>query len=935
MVPVTWCRLERRGRACLAGIALFTLALPAMCDSVQPVDASPQANEEPIAFGRLRPFGHYLNRPSGSTATVLPNGSVLIYGAGPWTHSEDSQAAQTMALHGRQQRGYPSSIDPAPKLWDRARRGWSKLPPAPECPEPARYMHTATALPDGKVLMAGGLCDQPKFRDDLTRYKAYTALSLWDAATRQWQAAPLLSEARIFHSANLMPDGSVLIVGGAVDPGLTDTPDALVLSSVEQFSAGRVTPLPGLTKARAKHTATVLGDGSLLVVGGFDDAGHALASAELWSVATRSWQPLPPARVARYSHSATWLPDGRVMVSGGIGADGQILSSVEVWDPKGQTWSDAATLPIPLYGHSAVLLSTGQVLTAGGTWISHRGPIPWAWIWNPANNAWQVAGHTTPNRPSGLAGSSTQITLVARPDGGALVFTPEHIMRWEPTTPDPQRTAPLWREQPSAARLTDDRIMLVGAPESPFGSAPTMARIWDPVARLWADAGTLGKRTWMHDSTLQLPSGRVIHVGVDGDSTMICEAWEKAANRWQPCGSIHVQKEVRGRVRLGLLPGGRAFAIANDEDVLVLDEAHSTWAAWQPQWHTKSMAYGAPIRSQQPLLTIQDAASGQSVGINDEAARFWQDGGSAATRLSLLWESQSQRWAYIFLGRKMGADAQWLPDGCALSTNPLAVFNPISAKVTPLVDPGLGIEPGQAEMVVLTDGTVVAAGVADGAKDPGGGFFQGKASCAGFEPHADDDDYIAGGLAADTPATAPDAAKAASSPSQAIHWRERVMSAMPSRSVLIIVILGALVGYALIKASGSRRMLIGGLALIIGLTALWLQGRLPGSRNATPCKMVGVWSSRQGGQMRRIELKDDGTYAMEDSLLGIDRPGGFTGRWAVRGTKMVWQHDQGGGGLDVNAILPESDTRFTLIEGNGSRTVYELIRAVTSQHCKP
>ena len=54
----------------MAGMALFTLALPAMCDSVQPVDASPQANEEPIAFGRLRPFGHYSNRPVGSTATV-------------------------------------------------------------------------------------------------------------------------------------------------------------------------------------------------------------------------------------------------------------------------------------------------------------------------------------------------------------------------------------------------------------------------------------------------------------------------------------------------------------------------------------------------------------------------------------------------------------------------------------------------------------------------------------------------------------------------------------------------------------------------------------------------------------------------------------------------------------------------------------------------
>jgi len=922
-MPVTWSCLMHWARASLLGIVLAAPALQA------------HADEEPVHSGQLRPFGHYLTPPSGHTATVLPDGSVLVYGHGPGTHSDDNQAAQTLKLRQRIEHAIPWDPVPSPELGARAGRGWRRLPGAPECHSPARAMHTATTLPDGRVLMAGGLCDHPKFADDLTPHPGHTALSLWDPATRQWQAAPALAEARLFHTANLMSDGSVLIAGGEVDPGLTSTPNALVLGSAELFSAGRVNPMPAMATARAKHTATLLADGSLLVVGGFDANGQAIASTERWHPATKSWRTLAPARVARHSHTATLLPDGRVMVCGGIGAEGQILPSVEVWDPKTQTWSDAAPLPIPLYGHAATLLASGKVLTAGGTWIAHLGPMPWAWTWNPASNTWQVAGHLTPDGPPSLANSSTQITLAARPDGSALVLTPQHIMRWEPTVADPLRAAPLWLEQPSAARLADGRIMWVGLPDTQTGDPTRIARLWDPVARTWAEAGTLGQRTWMHASTRQLPSGRVIHVGLNGDSTLVCESWSPAAPQWQACGAIHVEHEVRGRVRLGALPDGRALAIANDEDVFVLDEASLTWTAWQARWHTEGLTYGAPIRASQALLTIKDAATGQSYALNDEAARQWQGNGGGNMATSLLWDRQSRQWAYVFQGRKMGANAQWLPDGCALSTTPLAVFNPATGKVTPLADPGMGIDPHHAEMVVLDDGTVVAAGVPDGAKDPGAGFFQGRASCSGFERRSIEEAYMAGGLADETPTATPAAAPVASAPPP---WRERLMHALPGRGQLLLIALLVLALYGLAKASNRTRLVVGGLGLLAGLAAVWLQGRTPGTVSATPCGMVGVWSSRQGNAMRRIELKDDGSYAMEPSQLGNDRPGGYTGRWAVQGDQMICHPDQGlayGHGHETNPNHPDNATRFTLVEGNGSRTVYELIRAVPSHHCKP
>lgn len=926
-MPVTWSRLMHWARLALFGLMLATLAPSALAD------------EEPITSGRLRPFGHYLHKPSGHTATVLPDGSVLVYGHGPSTHSGDNLAAQTLKLRERIEHAIPSGPDTAPKLWDRARRGWRRLPTAPECDSPARSMHTATLLPNGKVLMAGGLCDQPKMADDLSPHRAYAALSIWDSATRQWQAAPSLAEARLFHTANLLPDGSVVIAGGEVDPGLSSTPHALVLGSAERFSENRVTPMPAMATGRAKHTATLLADGSLLVVGGFDANGQAIASAERWNPTTKTWQTLPPASVARYSHTATLLPDGRVMVCGGIGTDGQILPSVELFDPKTQTWSDAAPLPIPLYGHAATLLASGKVLTAGGTWLSNLGPMPWAWTWNPTSNTWQVGGHIASSGSPDLGSISTQITLAPRPDGSALVLTPEHIMRWEPTVEDPLRAAPIWHEQPSAARLADGRILWVGLPETETGAQARIARLWDPVARTWADAGTLNQRTWMNASTHQLPSGRVIHVGINGDSTLVCESWEGGSKPWQPCGNIHVAHEVRGRIQLSTLPDGRALAIANHEDVFVLDEARPWWTPWQAQWHTEGLTYGAPIRAQQALLTITDPATGQSHTLNEDAARQWQND-SSGTASSLLWDGKSKQWAYVFRDRQMGTNAQWLPDGCALSTAPLAVFNPATGKVTRLADPGMGIDPHHAEMVVLGDGTVVAAGVPDGAKDPGAGvgFYQGRASCSGFEPRGIEDAYMAGGLADEMPAATAAAASSTQAASAPSPWRERLMNALPSRGQWLLIALGLLTLYGLSKAANSTRVVVIGLGLLIGLGTLWIRGRTPGTVSATPCKMVGVWSSRQGQAMRRIELKDDGSYAMEPSQLGNDRSGGYTGRWAVQGDKMIWHHDQGvayGLGDETNPILRDSDTRFTLIEGNGSRTVYELIRAVPSQHCTP
>ncbi|MGP1665358.1 MAG: hypothetical protein ACTS5I_05485, partial [Rhodanobacter sp.] len=206
---------------------------------------------------------------------------------------------------------------------------------------------------------------------------------------------------------------------------------------------------------------------------------------------------------------------------------------------------------------------------------------------------------------------------------------------------------------------------------------------------------------------------------------------------------------------------------------------------------------------------------------------------------------------------------------------------------------------------------------------------------------------------------------------------ERALHALKDNWALLLACIGPVLGYLVLHRTGFRRVQIGpswavrllvyGLCLIFVVPAIWsyslfslaMLGRAcdedpkacldpntgilkaqrsrgaAGGRSSIPCRMVGVWSSRQGGLMHRVELKDDGTYAMEPNEFGVGNRNGYTGHWAVQGQNMVWRHNQGSGGLDENPILAESDTRFTLIDGNGRRTKFELIRPVPSKRCDP
>ena len=225
-----------------------------------------------------------------------------------------------------------------------------------------RSTHTATALADGRVLVAGG------YWDSLTIAFA----DVYDPNTGVFAATGPMAAARGFFTATRLSDGRVLVAGG--DPGAWNFPGGMNASAeLYDPKTGTFSPTGSMASGRNLHTATLLRDGRVLIVGGSDRVAHAFASAELYDPKTGRFSPTGSMKTTRALHTATLLADGRVLVTGGssvgwpVGVPGDFLASAEVYDPKTGTFSPTGSMAAERVFHTATLLADGRVLVTGGT----------------------------------------------------------------------------------------------------------------------------------------------------------------------------------------------------------------------------------------------------------------------------------------------------------------------------------------------------------------------------------------------------------------------------------------------------------------------------------------------------------------------------------------------------------------------------------------
>lgn len=188
----------------------------------------------------------------------------------------------------------------------------------------ARYHHTATILPNRKVLVTGG--------HQLTGDGSTVALSsaeLYDPASNSWAKAPRMRVPRDNHTATSLPDGRVLVVGGGTrTAGFEAGAETYDAAANSWSSAGR------LKEPRAFHATTLLPAGDVLAVGGLNDCG-ALSSAQIFSASSGRWRPARSLRTPRGQLRATAFRDGQVIVTGGATITGSIISSSELFLPGG------------------------------------------------------------------------------------------------------------------------------------------------------------------------------------------------------------------------------------------------------------------------------------------------------------------------------------------------------------------------------------------------------------------------------------------------------------------------------------------------------------------------------------------------------------------------------------------------------------------------
>ncbi len=232
----------------------------------------------------------------------------------------------------------------------------------------AREYHTATLLRDGRVLVVGGE-GNPSGSEGVA--PSLTDAELYDARTGMWTHTGSLHDARQYQAASILPDGHVLVVGGRrSSTGMAS--DDLYLASAELYDPRtNIWTMTGrMHQARSGATATLLPGGQVLVVGGEGQVGNArmraLASAEVYDPHTGIWTETGRMQVARNGATATLLSDGRVLVTGGFDRRGHELATAELFDPSYGTWGWTQSLHDAHALHTATLLRDGTVLVVGG-----------------------------------------------------------------------------------------------------------------------------------------------------------------------------------------------------------------------------------------------------------------------------------------------------------------------------------------------------------------------------------------------------------------------------------------------------------------------------------------------------------------------------------------------------------------------------------------
>ena len=355
---------------------------------------------------------------------------------------------------------FPSSVSSGPSPTHRTDPSFH----ATSSMSTARENQTATALPDGRVLIAGGEYIVSSGFHQLEAISIASA-EVFDPITGRFSPTGSMSAPRVDQTATLLRDGRVLIAGG------WDGTEALASAELYDPTTGRFTATGSMGSARSLHTAALLADGRVLIVGGFDSPSSWLASAELYDPATGTFSPTGAMSTTRSQDTATLLASGLVLIAGGqlpnSSTGSSILSSAELYDPSSGTFKQTGSMIVARAAHAATLLTDGQVLITGGATTADGSKfVASAELYDPQTGAFTPTGSMAVKRygQTGTVLGDGRVLIAAGDDTSLPVGSHGTAEIYDPTsgTFGPTITMIRFRNYGTATLLPDGSVLIVG-----------------------------------------------------------------------------------------------------------------------------------------------------------------------------------------------------------------------------------------------------------------------------------------------------------------------------------------------------------------------------------------------------------------------------------------------------------------------------------------